>query len=306
MSKKFFRWLRGELNGFYLNAFTTAFNECFYETEVFLRDFGRMVMKKYADLEEGEVQIDSDSLHGIALTAGIFPPYISQESLNSSIRFTVSHKVNGVERSERGLYNTTGDTFTFKHTESDDYDTDINTLASSTEKSSLVEENCPVIGYFQEGDIIIKDDGTLDMSKLLLEPPEGKAYYPYYGDKYLFLAESYPVIAKVSDSLLLDLLQLSQKMKREGASVASLDSLCKLLCPSFVFILSLDWTQTANRCIMTYGIDEDYEYADKLAHVEMLRLIINSRFSQIIMREVSITVNRDAEGNVISVDTVND
>ena len=46
MSKAFFRFLRGELNGFYLKSIYNTLNESTKYTKAFLMDFNNMQFKK--------------------------------------------------------------------------------------------------------------------------------------------------------------------------------------------------------------------------------------------------------------------
>ena len=105
MSKAFFRFLRGELNGFYLKSLYNTLNESTKNTKAFLIDFNNMQFK--------EGLIDDNTLLNIGKFAGIFPlNFVRAESL-IFLRMSDSKEVNGTEYSERGLFDTTLEIFSY-------------------------------------------------------------------------------------------------------------------------------------------------------------------------------------------------
>ena len=193
MSKAFFRFLRGELNGFYLKSLYNTLNESTKNTKAFLMDFNNMQFK--------EGLIDDNTLLNIGKFAGIFPlNFVRVESL-ISLRMSDSKEVNGTEYSERGLFDTTLEIFNychlnldseglfyFEHTSEEETE-DINTLADVDKKSSMVGDE-QLIGYVSEDVIdLIKSDGSIDMLKVTKNPPENKAYNCIYGNQFIFLSE---------------------------------------------------------------------------------------------------------------------
>ena len=193
MSKAFFRFLRGELNGFYLKSLYNTLNESTKNTKAFLMDFNNMQFK--------EGLIDDNTLLNIGKFAGIFPlNFVRVESL-ISLRMSDSKEVNGTEYSERGLFDTTLEIFNychlnldseglfyFEHTSEEETE-DINTLADVDKKSSMVGDE-QLIGYVSEDVIdLIKSDGSIDMLKVTKNPPENKAYNCIYGNQFSFLSE---------------------------------------------------------------------------------------------------------------------
>ena len=74
--KAFFRFLRGELNGFYvqkLNAVNNLFSD---SIKTFLSHFANMQFVTEAEAKDGEVPIDNAIIKGIGVIAGAFPPYV--------------------------------------------------------------------------------------------------------------------------------------------------------------------------------------------------------------------------------------
>lgn len=190
MAKAFFRWLRGELNGFYLKNFDNSHNLHTQEIKDFLVDFHNQ------QFEIGK--ITNKNLYGIGKTAGIYLPRLASSESASSIRMTESHIENGYEFSERGLFRVANEMFEFYHCIDDsvgyfifiNYD-DINLETDANNRSSLVGDE-DVIGYISaESTDIFEDDFTVKASAVLPYPPFGVDYNNFFGNDFLFLTENY-------------------------------------------------------------------------------------------------------------------
>ena len=103
MSKAFFRFLRGELNGFYLSSLNAVCNNFTVSIRRFLTDFKAMQFKSEDEVGQGEVTVTTDVLEGISVFTGVFSPLVWQDALTGSVRFTKSHIVNDKERSVHSL-----------------------------------------------------------------------------------------------------------------------------------------------------------------------------------------------------------
>lgn len=314
MAKALFRFLRGELNGFYLQNFYMSLNEITSDMRDFLSRWERMVFKSSENLTEDELSVPKDIARGLGTFAGVFLPYVEQDSRVGSVRFTLSNRVSGVEYSERGLFDLSKESFDFFRTDRKEYSTDINSLANSMLRSTLVESGAPVKGYILEGIEILRDDGTVDESKLVNYeqiPKDGEgnpsvAYVPYYGNQYLYLSEKSPIRSTVSINVFIELVKAMQWVRYNGASVASLCKFAKVLCPDYLFMFDFDWDTQYAKSVLEYGIDPDLETPNKLMRSNVFKLMANLKFPQIEFREVDIKVTRDYEGKVISVEKVTD
>jgi hypothetical protein len=300
--KAFFRFLRGELNGFYLQRLNHVNNLFSDSIKTFLSHFSSMQFKTEDELNKGETAIDNSMIKGIGVIAGAFPPYVMQESLTSALRFTGSHIVNGKEYSERGLYNIEGQAFNFVRTDNQEYNTDINSLATSEQRSSLVEAERTPVGYFPEGESIIRDDGTLDYSKLMLQPRPNHADAPFYGDIFLYLSENYPVLAITDMKIMLYVIEAMQWVRYNGMNVASLAQFAKIICPDFLFIVDIDWSAFYAHGVVEYGIDEEYEAENKLLKENLFKTLVQKKFSQLTFSQVQINVTRDENNKAILVE----
>lgn len=195
MSKAFFRWLRGELNGYYVTNINGAMNDSTKDIKDFLSEF------KAQQFENGK--ISDKNLYGLGKFAGIFLPRLSRAESLASLRMTESNVVDGFECSERGLFNTELENFSFFYTEDDTtvyfffvrtnqdaYNNDINTQATNLNRSSLVGNSDTGLGYISSEETDLFDEiGNVKPEKVLAAPPSGVAYSEYYGDEFLMLSE---------------------------------------------------------------------------------------------------------------------
>lgn len=190
MAKAFFRWLRGELNGYYLQNINHSFNLCTEDIKRFLIEFNNQ------QFQLG--RITNKNLYGIGKTAGVFLPRLAQSESASSLRMTESHIENGYEFSERGLFHTEEEYFEFFHCIDDSvgyfifvkYD-DINNDTDEHNRSSLVGDE-PVIGYItSDSPDIFNEDGSVKEEYVSLTPPYDGTYNNFYGNDFLFLSEKY-------------------------------------------------------------------------------------------------------------------
>lgn len=194
MSKAFFRFLRGEINGFYLNSIHNVFNKYTENIKAFFSSFSKQQFAKG--------KIDDEYLYELGLFAGVILPKLQKEDSITSLRMTDSFKVSDIEFSERGLLNinseqfqfynlndTTSAVFVFVRTNQDGYGTDINTESNSFSRSSLVGSETP-LGYISALETDLFDSyGNIKKDKILTAPPSDSPYVEYYGDNFLFLSE---------------------------------------------------------------------------------------------------------------------
>ena len=222
MSKAFFRFLRGEINGFYLNSIHNVFNRYAENIKAFFSFFNKQ--------QFAEGKIDVEYLYGLGQFAGILLPKLQKEDSISSLRMTNSFKVSGIEFSERGLFNTnteqfqfynlndtTSAIFVFVRTNQEGCATDINTESNSFSRSSLVGNETP-LGYISAIETDLFDSyGNIKKDKILATPPANSPYVEYYGDNFLFLSEGDELEAdriirlRLSESEIVDGVQYSER-----------------------------------------------------------------------------------------------
>ena len=276
MSKAFFRFLRGELNGFYLKSIYNTLNESTKHTKAFLMDFNNMQFKKG--------MIDDTTLLNIGKFAGVFPLNLVQTESLTSLKMSDSKEVDGFEYSERGLYNTIQEVFNYYHLtqESDD----INTLATEEERSSLVGEE-EVIGYIAEDEIDILDDqGKVRPEKILYKVPEGKAYSEFYGNQFLFLSEGEEVYSKTSNEIFLDLYKALQYIRYNSVSLKSLAQLVTLICPQdLVKIDHIEVAVDKTHFNAYYNYNAEVNVTYKAQRKALLEVLVAEKFKQVVLVE---------------------
>ena len=276
MSKAFFRFLRGELNGFYLKSIYNTLNESTKDTKAFLMDFNNMQFK--------EGMIDDTTLLNIGKFAGVFPLNLVQTNSLTSLKMSDSKEVDGFEYSERGLYNTIQEVFNYYHLtqESDD----INTLATEEERSSLVG-NEEVVGYIAEDETDVLDkQGKIRPEKILYEVPEGKAYSEFYGDQFLFLSEGEEVYSKTSNEIFLDLYKALQYIRYNSVSLKSLVQLVTLICPQgLVKIDHIEIAVDKTHFNVYYNYNAEVNVTYKAQRKALLELLIAEKFKQVVLVE---------------------
>ena len=276
MSKAFFRFLRGELNGFYLKSIYNTLNESTKNTKAFLMDFNNMQFK--------EGMVDTTTLLNIGKFAGVFPLNLVQTESLTSLRMSDSKEVDGFEYSERGLYSTIQEIFNYYHLtqESDD----INTLATEDERSSLVG-NEEVIGYIAEDEIdVIDSQGKVKTEKILYEVPEGKAYSEFYGNQFLFLSEGEEIYSETSNEIFLDLYKALQYIRYNGVSLKALMNLVSLICPhGLVKIDHIEAAVDKTHFNVYYNYNAEANVTYKSQRKALLEVLVTEKFKQVVLVE---------------------
>ena len=275
MAKAFFRWLRGELNGFYVTNINGALNESTKDIKDFLSEF------KAQQFEKGK--ITSKNLYGLGKFAGIFLPRVSKAESAASLRTTESFVVDGFECSERGLFNTAAENFSF-FPETDD----INLLATSTLRSSMVG-NETLIGYISSEETdVLDDNGNVRREKISATPPEGVAYSDYYGDQFMFLSEAETTYENLEPSLYIELFKALQWIRYNGVSIKSLGRIASIICPDGLVKLGrVETAPDGKHWIIYYNHDATVDVPLKQLRLNLLEFIVNLKFVQVSLVENS-------------------
>ena len=182
-----FRFYRGELNGFYVLAILLSHNDA---VSAILAELAYQALMSFAigtDVPEGRVEIRDADLSGLARFSGVLRPVEYGQENQGSIVFTDSHVVDGVQYSERGLYNMLSKNIEFVRDDAGVYGTDIATLASSNLRMSLVPHGTARSGTCRSELSYSIARATLFPSALLLAPPAHGHYEEYYGPNLLTL-----------------------------------------------------------------------------------------------------------------------
>ena len=275
MAKAFFRWLRGELNGFYVTKINGALNESTKGIKDFLSEF------KAQQFEKGK--ISDKNLYGLGKFAGIFLPRVSKTESSASFRMTESFVVDGFECSERGLFNIAVENFSF-FPETDD----INLLAEPSQRSSMVGDET-LIGYISSEETGVLDDNVhVRREKISATPPEGVAYSDYYGDQFMFLSEAETTYENLEPSLYLELFKALQWIRYNGVSIKSLGRIASLICPDGLVKLGrVETASDGKHWNVYYDYDDTVDVPLKQQRLNLLEFIVNLKFVQVSLVENS-------------------
>lgn len=281
MAKVFFRFMRGELNGFYLQAINNTMNSVTQETRQFFLDFYSL------QFEKGK--IDEQTLYNLGRFAGIYLPRVPLEEIHTTVRMTESEYDESLhyEFSERGLYKTEDEDFEFEQKVIDDTGLpDINTLATETKRSSLVGDE-EVTGYISEDETdVLDENGNVKPEAVLSEPPEDKAYSDFYSNKFLFLAEGNVSYRAVASDIFFPLFKAMQYIRYNGATVKALAMVTETLCPmGLVTIQSIEVAEAGTSIIVTYSTDLSVDIDSKQDRIDMLLYVMRIKFPQVQMTE---------------------
>lgn len=279
MSKALFRFLRGELNGYYLTNIHNSLNVYSEDIKKFFIDFQNQ------QFELGE--ISEETLYNLGKFASVFLPRRPVSESKTSLYMTDSHIVDGVEYSERGLFNTDSENFDFVHTDPSITAPDINTLATEDKRSSLVGNEQP-IGYISENEIeVLDDEGKVRPSKVTPQAPSEGAYSEFYGNQFLFLSEGSSVYEKIAPSLFIELFKALQWIRYNGVSVASFARITSIICPEgLVTIDSIDVSRDGKSIYVYYVYDNTSTVTNKESRLALLEYIVGIKFKQIVLSEV--------------------
>lgn len=279
MSKALFRFLRGEINGFYLTNIHNSLNVYSEDIKKFFIDF------QAQQFELGK--ISDETLYNLGKFASVFLPRRPVAVSKASLYMTRSHKVDGVEFSERGLYNTENETFDFVHTDPSIETPDINTLATPTDRSSLVGDETAQ-GYISESETdVLDDEGNVKPSKVLPDAPSEGAYSEFYGNQFLVLTDGNEMTYEdIAPSLYIELFKALQWIRYNGVSIASLVRIITILCPEgLVQIQRIAVSRNGKAIYVHYIYDSSSTVTNKESRLALLQYIVNIKFKQVILNE---------------------
>lgn len=277
MAKEFFRFLRGELNGFYITQINSTLNKFVQDVKEFVLEF---------NTQQFNSTMNSTTLFNLGKFAGIFLPRLSSSESRTGFRLSDSNIVDGIEYSERGLFNTDTETFEYKHTNQNPDLPDINTLSTEKLRSSLIGDES-VKGYISANETDVLDDsGLVRPEKVLSSPPEGEAYNNFYGNNFMFLADVITTYENLSSSLYYDLFVVLQWIRYNGASIESLCTVIKTLCPNgLVLINRIEVSADETRLIVYYKYNESADVNLKAQRIYLLQYIVDIKFLSVVLTE---------------------
>ena len=257
------------------------------------------------------VPMEEKHIRGIGTIAGIFPIYISAESNLGSLVFT-NQGAHGVY-TERGLFNMDFERFDIIRTAHETYPTDINSEATERRRTSFVGNEgeevypddalypgeytfpgdftvVPVQGWIPYGVDVLDSEGNIIPENILPAEPlppdfDEEYYYPYYGDKHLFLAETFLIFSYLDLHIYKQFLECCQRIRRNGPSIEELVIATELLVEDYVVIEEL--TPSGVIQVLNYHINEESEVDEKVKRLSTWKKFLQDKFKQITTEEVS-------------------
>ena len=275
MSKALFRWLRGELNGYYINNINQSCNEYAFYIHSFFGERSGMQFE--------HDKIDNKDLQGLGKFAGVFLPRITVTESRSSLRMTEGElNAQNEEISESGLYNSEEEKFDFSKREEAG---DINNYATTELRSSLIGNDDTIKGYISSEETdVLDEEGFVKDRAISSIPPSGVAYTEFYGNQFLFLSEAEFTFETPEKKLFIELFKAMQYIRYNGESLHSLCKLISILCPDG--LVKINSIQTVdNKFYMFYTFDNEVDIDHKQQRLSLLLYIISIKFPQIIASE---------------------
>jgi hypothetical protein len=233
--KQPFRFFRGEFNGEYLYDLVTCPNFAVLDIINELIYHAIFTWKLEDEVTRGELPIRHEDVINIAIIAGLFQPRSKSKTTIGSIYFTLSHIVNGKERSERGLMDMETERFRFVRTLEDDYDDDIVNEATHRYRTTLVPEGQPVLGYIPYDVDIYTFDGEVLWENILSSPPDdGTPYVNFYGEEFLVFEEWFEKNTPLNVEIFKLLFECVQKIRYNGPTVANFMEITQILGDGYI------------------------------------------------------------------------
>lgn len=236
-----FRFHRGELDsGFYMSRLMTFLNSIIQETGGIYDELMYWLKVQFTLLPgDDELPMRVNDILGIAATAGVFPLFFAGGYWPGALFFTESAVFGGNERSERGLYNTGLEQFTFVRTDNEFYPDDIVTQATESLKMSVVPEGQVLLGYTRSDMPVFDSDGNVIWANVFASPPVGVAYDEFYGPIFSTLSEDALVISQMGIEFTVLLFEIMQQIRYNGASIRRFLDLTDLVCEDAVVDMSI-------------------------------------------------------------------
>lgn len=281
--KKLFRFLRGELNGFYIKNISYCLNNVTKEIESLLSYFWLVQFKNPTEVTLNELPISEQDLLGIGRFAGIFMPTVTADSTSGSLRLSNSNIINGINYSERGLFERYKENWTYFRTNQNIYTDDISTLATRDRQAGFVPEGQPILGYIEEGVNMFDENGYIIESLILPSPPVGKAYSPYYGEKFMHLAEVFTLIQELGYDTYMLLFTNMQYIMYNGVNIRSFLRLTELLVSDYVEDITIE--ADINRYIVNYTLNYDTELDNRVRRLFAWQYIIKQTYKLFVLQE---------------------
>lgn len=276
--KQPFRFHRGELNGFFLLGFVTFLNNAVVYILDELIYWSKVQFKVLSEItSDTEVAMRDTDIIGIGVFAGVFPQYFSGGVWPGMVFFTESHVVGGAERSERGLYAQSTESFNYVRTANDDYPDDIVNDASPAQRMTVVPTGTTPAGYVIAGTPLYDTSGAVIWSNVLLSPPGGGvAYDTYYGETFLTMSSDANIVADTTVAITKMLIEIMQDIRYNRPTIQNFLALTTALLQDMVDTIDISYFN--NHYIVNYHVIEDYPLANKVVLYAIWQNVVRMKF----------------------------
>ena len=287
--RQIFRFFRGELSGFFVNALCVFLNIHLSVTK-FLDEMAYALNAQW-QLEAQQIaerpSLREEDIFNIGMIGGLFQPRTFAFSSMGSVWFSPSSKLihpNLAERSERGLVRTDFEDFIFVRTAHDTYDNDITEESSDERRITLIKHGAVPLGYVKEGTPLFTRDGQVIEANLLSSPPDDGAYIEWFGTNTLHLEEFFE-----SDNLPLSvdvfkaLFETAQKIRRGAVSLSALLEVTQVLGQGY--IKDIEINQQGNVFFCHYSLDSSVEVFNRERRYAAWLSITQMKFKEFVFIE---------------------
>jgi hypothetical protein len=256
--KQFFRFFRGELNGFFLYALVTFPNKAVDGVKDELIYHANAQWKLPDEIGKGELPMREEDIFNVGKIAGLFQPRSYGRVSLGSLFFTQRYPPEGASRSERGLLDMVSEGFRFIRLEHDEYPTDIVTEASEDLRMGHVPEGRAPVGYVYLGELIYNNDGSIIWENVHPEPPDDNTpYAPFYGESFLVHEEYFDRETPLTVDVYKLLLECVMRIRRNGPTTFEFLTVTDILGAGYIH--NVEIIPRGVYFIVKYQLDEDVE-----------------------------------------------
>ena len=191
------------------------------------------------EVAANEMPIRDEDIINIAKIAGVFQSLGQFMSNTGSLYFSRSFLAQGIERSERGLFDIDREVFEYIRLETDNYPDDIAVEASLAKRISVVPKDTEPVGYVPAGVPLFDINGNILWENILPEPPDTGAYAPFFGEKYLVFEEEFIKETTLSVPVLKLLFECLQRIRYGGPTISSFLEVTKVLGEGYIYDIEI-------------------------------------------------------------------
>lgn len=285
--KKFFRFFRGELNGYILRTICTFLNTYILNNGA-IQELLYHATCNWNTTEETSTKhrtpLRSSDIFNIGLVSGLPNKRIIAESTLGSIRL-VSDDIK--KQTHQYLF----DMIYEKLIKPDDIGEDINFLAGDDLRSSLIEDNASFVGYVLEGEEnnLFDKHGNIIQEKIFADKPTDKAYNKFYSIKYLTLENLFEKQFTLSVEIYKNLFESVQQVRRTGVSMTNLLSITKTLAGGYVYKIELKKETNEFWFTLEYSLNNNIEdIYHREQRYQIWLILMSLKFPMITLKDRSV------------------